>query len=261
MEVSVQRLRRDGVSLAYSKSGSGTDAVMFIHGWCCNHTHFAEQFRHFAPTRQVVAVDLRGHGASDRPQQEYTLPGFASDVAWMCDQLQVRRPLVVGHSMGGAVALELASRYPDLPRGIVLLDTLLLPPPEFLKTLESVSPALSSQDAPAVLEQLAVSLFLSTDDPNRRTRLITEMLSTSIDVAYSAFMAHTVAYDPRPAIGNIRVPAAYVRSMAFLSEPKRLQDAWPSLMIAQTLGSGHFSMLEVPEQINGMIERFAALLP
>jgi pimeloyl-ACP methyl ester carboxylesterase len=257
----VECLRRDGVSLAYKQSGSGTGALVFVHGWCCNHTHFVEQLEHFTPSRQVVAVDLRGHGASDRPQQEYTLAGFASDVAWMCEHLQVRRPLIVGHSMGGAVAIELASRYPDLPRGIMLMDTLLLPPPDFLQALESVPAALRSPDAPAVIEQLAGSLFLSTDDPGRRTRLIAEMRSTSTEVAYSAFMAHTVGYDPRPAIGSVRVPAAYVRSMPFMSDLNRLQDAWPRLMIAHTLGSGHFAMLEVPKQINAMIERFASLLP
>ena len=149
----------------------------------------------------------------------------------------------------------------DLPRGIMLLDTLLLPPPEFLQALESVPAALRSPDAPAVIEQLAGTLFLSTDDPGRRTRLIAEMLSTPTEVAYSAFMAHTIGYDPRPAIGSVRVPAAYVRSMPFTSDLNRLQDAWPVLMIAQTLGSGHFAMLEVPEQINAMIDRFASLLP
>ena len=65
------------------------------------------QFDYFGRTHRVVAVDLRGHGASDKPMQEYTVAGFADDLAWLCDQLGVVKPVVVGHSMGGNVAFEL----------------------------------------------------------------------------------------------------------------------------------------------------------
>jgi pimeloyl-ACP methyl ester carboxylesterase len=60
----------------------------------------ASQFDYFGRTHRVVAVDLRGHGASDKPMREYTVAGFADDLAWLCDQLGVVKPVVVGHSMG-----------------------------------------------------------------------------------------------------------------------------------------------------------------
>jgi len=67
-------LERDGVKLHYEEAGAGDPPFVFVHGWCCNHTYFAPQFDHFAKNHRVVAVDLRGHGASDKPEQDYTIP-------------------------------------------------------------------------------------------------------------------------------------------------------------------------------------------
>jgi pimeloyl-ACP methyl ester carboxylesterase len=55
---------------------------------------------HFGRTHRVVAVDLRGHGASDKPVQDYTIVGFADDLTWPRERLDLVKPVVVGHSMG-----------------------------------------------------------------------------------------------------------------------------------------------------------------
>ena len=118
----VQHMNRDGTALAYEDTGAGDPPFVFVHGWTCNHTHFAPQVEHFGRQHRTVAVDLRGHGASAAPEQDYTISGFADDVAWLCEQLGVERPILVGHSMGGTVVLDVAARYPDLPRAVVMVD-------------------------------------------------------------------------------------------------------------------------------------------
>ena len=57
-----------------------------------------------------LSSDLRGHGRSDVPHQDYTMAAFADDLAWPCTELELTKPVVVGHSMGGNVALKLAAR-------------------------------------------------------------------------------------------------------------------------------------------------------
>src|SRR5215210_7952534 len=78
-------------------------------------------FEYFRRKHRVVAVDLRGHGQSDKPHQSYTMAAFTDDLAWMCDQLGIEKPVVIVHSMGGIVAFDLACRYPTLPSAIVML--------------------------------------------------------------------------------------------------------------------------------------------
>src|SRR5262245_37537999 len=123
----MKKLARDGVALAFDEAGIGQPPMLLVHGWTCDHTFFQPQLEHFSRQHRVVAVDLRGHGQSDKPHQDYTAAGFADDLVWLCEQIGVRKPVVVGHSMGGNISLELAARYPDFPMGIVMVDSPILP--------------------------------------------------------------------------------------------------------------------------------------
>jgi hypothetical protein len=70
----MKSLRRNGVALFYEEADGGEPPIVLVHGWCCDHSFFAPQIEHFARTRhRVVAVDLRGHGQSDKPEQPYTV--------------------------------------------------------------------------------------------------------------------------------------------------------------------------------------------
>jgi len=71
------------------------------------------QIAHFGQTRRVVAVDLRGHGASDAPEQEYIMAGFADDIAWQCAQLGLQKPMVIG---GTKLCSTLSAHQSNLPR-------------------------------------------------------------------------------------------------------------------------------------------------
>jgi pimeloyl-ACP methyl ester carboxylesterase len=73
----MSRFRRDGVALFYEEAGVGELPMLLVHGLACAHTHLTPQLEHFSDDHRVVAVDLRGHGQSDAPQQEYTIEGFA----------------------------------------------------------------------------------------------------------------------------------------------------------------------------------------
>src|SRR3982075_2427821 len=110
-------LDRDSVRLAHFEAAPNalqSPPLVLVNGWTGDHGIFTPQIAHFGQTRRVVAVDLRGHGASDAPEQEYTIPGFADDIAWQCAQLGLQKPVVIGHSIGGAVVLALWGGDPGL---------------------------------------------------------------------------------------------------------------------------------------------------
>ena len=65
----MRRLHRDGVAPFYEEAGSEDPPLVLVHGWCCDHAYFAPRLEHFAGRGyRVVAVDLRGHGKSDKPR-------------------------------------------------------------------------------------------------------------------------------------------------------------------------------------------------
>ena len=97
----MQFLKKDGVALAFEDNRSNLPPILFVHGWGCDHTALAPQAEFFRRSHRVVSVDLRGHGESDAPHQDYTMAAFADDLAWLCSELALVKPIVVGHSMGG----------------------------------------------------------------------------------------------------------------------------------------------------------------
>lgn len=252
----MQSLKRDGVTLCLEEAGSGDPPLLLVHGWTCDSTYMAPQFEYFRRNHRVVAVDLRGHGQSDKPEQAYSMTTFAEDVVWLCDQLTVKKPVVVGHSMGGVIGVELAARFPEIPAAVVALDSPLVPPPPLLENLTSVREALRGPGYRAAQQKfVADALFIPSDDPALKARVVAGMSSAPQHVMASAF-EQIFACDTAGAVAACTVPLLVLSAARFLSDLPRLRELCPHVVTGQTVGAGHFHQLEVPEQVNTMIERF-----
>jgi pimeloyl-ACP methyl ester carboxylesterase len=255
----MRQLDRDGVALYYEEAGEGEPPVLLVHGWCCDHTYFAPQVEHFVERgHRVVAVDLRGHGKSDKPHQRYAMQDFADDLAWLCQRLEFTKPVVVGHSMGGIVAFDLAARYPHLPSAVAMLDAAVVLPSAARAAIPGLLEELRDPDYRNVLREYASrALFIPTDDEQREERILQSMSSTPQHVVVSAFEGLR-DYDPTEAAGGLAVPGVYIAAdeLQPRSDMTRFHEMFSDIQYGKTVGSGHFCQLEVPEQINAMIERF-----
>jgi pimeloyl-ACP methyl ester carboxylesterase len=254
----MRSLRRDGVALFYEEAQGDEPPILLIHGWCGDHTHFAPQFEHFASRdHPVVAVDLRGHG---KPHQSYTMQLFADDLAWMCAQIGLEKPVVIGHSMGGVVTLALAMRYPDLPSAIVMVEAPVVRPADARAALPRFLEQLRGADYREVIRGYVSNvLFIFSDDQERKERIVQQMSSAPSMWLWRQSRARD--YDPTEAGGGLTVPGLYVAA----NEPQprsdmgRFREMFPQVLDGKTVGSGHFCQLEVPEQVNAMIDRFLAI--
>jgi pimeloyl-ACP methyl ester carboxylesterase len=265
-------LKRNGVGLAHFEAGPAdprTPPLVLINGWTGDHRIFTPQIAHFAQSRRVVAVNLRGHGASDAPKQEYTITGFADDIAWQCSELDLQRPVVIGHSLGGVIALELCGRYPELASGLVMIDSIITPPKEIRNSAEAAQllQGIGGPNYLAVSRANAWDIGCDYDDPIRRLAIFDEFIlppceSTPQHVAFSA-IRHTIDHDQEPAAAACRIPMAYISAdVPFINAVRdldRLKQLCPQLVIAKTMLAGHFNTIEVADQVNAMIERFLAV--
>src|SRR5215203_2354402 len=110
------------VELAVCRAGGGSDPVVCLHGITAQHRAFNAAARYLGPSRGLVGVDLRGRGDSDKPESGYGLEAHAADVVRVLDHLGLESAILIGHSMGGFVALKTALAFPERVRALVLLD-------------------------------------------------------------------------------------------------------------------------------------------
>ena len=110
-----------GYRRAFRVAGSGP-ALLLIHGVGCDSTSWEPVHARLAQRFTVIAPDLLGHGESDKPHADYSLPAFANGMRDLLAVLGIARVTVVGHSFGGGVAMQFAYQYPELVERIVLVS-------------------------------------------------------------------------------------------------------------------------------------------
>ncbi|MFQ5504824.1 MAG: alpha/beta fold hydrolase [Planctomycetota bacterium] len=113
----------DGVRISYASAGHGELAIVFIHGWTCDRTNWRFQVPEFRKSFRVITVDLPGHGASGSDRNSWSIDGLGADVAAVVRGLKLEKVILVGHSMGGPVALAAAPKLRGILQGIVVVDT------------------------------------------------------------------------------------------------------------------------------------------
>ncbi len=111
-----------GYRRAYRKVGSGP-ALLLVHGLACDSATWDKVIAPLAEHFTVIAPDLLGHGASDKPDADYSLGAYANGMRDLLTILGIDTVTVVGHSFGGGVAMQFAYQFPERTERIVLIST------------------------------------------------------------------------------------------------------------------------------------------
>jgi hypothetical protein len=111
-------------------------------------------------------------------------------------------------------------------------------------------------DYVSITEQVMVPLFIPSDDPALRRKFIATIRATPQHVLAPSFASHLIDYDEVFAAAACRIPIAYIGAETAGADLSRFRELCPSLKVGQTMGSGHFSPLQVPGQINAMLRGF-----
>ena len=191
-------------TLRYDRAGSGP-AVLLVHGWTCNRSFWDRQVQALRETHTVITVDLRGHGESSRPQKGYSVGAMAVDLEQLVRTLGVPRTAVVGWSMGGMVALDLARRLGPKASALGLVCT----------TAGGLMPADSDQakaiqkevadDFRAFARGFAARLFREHEAAPLYAWALSQVQKTPGSVA-SACLTSLMTFDVRPTLGTLDVP-------------------------------------------------------
>ncbi len=245
-----------GIRIAYHEVGVGDPAIVWIHGAYSNRQGFGFQEEYFSPNHRCVAVDLRGHGESDKPDEIYTMDQHGHDVAELVRHLGLEKPILVGQSMGGQVVIAAASHYPDLVGAIASLDS---PSniPGWHQRFHGPYDHLMTKDGPfrETLIAFLSAAYLPTDDPSRLGGMAERLSHVPDHVILNSWLGKK-DYDPTETLRAVQCPYLYIDCGQPEVDLDLLRELCPQVVVGKTVGAGHKALQDVPDQINAMLNRF-----
>jgi pimeloyl-ACP methyl ester carboxylesterase len=232
--------------------GTGPLPVVFVHSLAGNADQWSEQLCHLRPTRRATAIELRGHGGSEAPRNDdYSITAMATDIAAVVDELELEQVFLVGHSLGGGVALTYAGAHPERVAGLLLLDPI------------GDGKQISFGEVQPLLDGLAADYLgtirqywtsIAGTNETVRQRLLADLNATPRQTVVRAF-PEALRFDPDPWLASYRGPILSVVT-PYNDQPfslHRLGRGFPHQVVEET---GHWIQLDKPDEFNAILDEF-----
>ena len=252
----------DGVPIAFQVQGSGTPALVFVHGWCCDKSYWDAQVPYFSKTHKVVTIDLAGHGESGLGREAYTMEAFGGDVVAVVDKLGLDKVVLIGHSMGGPVVLNAARRMPGRVIGLVGADTYKIIEPEFTQKQMEEYLANFRADFARTTVYIVHTMFPSSADSTLVEKIAADMSSAPQEVGLSAMEGSLdfMFNDQTIALREVNVPVRCINSDMYPTDVEAARRYASSFEVAFMSEVGHFGMMEDSETFNRLLDQTVAEL-
>ena len=261
-------------SMHFIRAGAGAPPLVFVHGFACAHDDWGAQLAHFRDRHEVLACDLRGHGATPGTPGQCTIVRQGADVAGWLRDLGLREVVLIGHSMGCRVVLEAARLEPARFAALVLLDGSMVgmgDPAQAEAVVRSIGGAAGF---PAFADAQFQGMFLGESALSRRIVARARALPGPIGAGLYASLANWDVEHMRAALGEVRVPLLAIQSTWMDASRRRLPLAegqsspWLDLVretvasarVEVIAGAGHFPQIERATEVNALIDTFIAPL-
>jgi len=239
----------------YVSEGKGKDAIVLVHGWTCNLTNWRDQIPEFSKRARVIALDLPGHGLSDKPQTTYSMDLFADAIDAVMKDAGVERAVLVGHSMGTPVVRQFYRKYPRKTLALVIVDGGLRPFGTKEQREQFMAPLRGPNYKQAGAQMFAgMTATLSEAD---KERVRSSFASTPQYVLVSAMDA--MSDDALYATDKINVPvlAILAKSPFWPADTEEfLHGLAPDLSFQMWEGVSHFLFMDRPKEFNAAVIAF-----
>jgi pimeloyl-ACP methyl ester carboxylesterase len=244
----------DGVPIHYETTGRGRPAVVLVHCWTCDSGFWRDAVARTARSRQVVTLDLAGHGRSGRTRKDYTMEAFGEDVKAVADALKLDRMVLVGHSMGGAVIMEAAKRLGGRVAGLVPVDTLVdVEQPSDPKETDAFIAKMRADYKGETTAFLRQYLFAPTTPPAVADRVLIQTTTFPMEIALSA-LRNNWNYQAASGFEAVKVPIVAVNGDRFPTNFEANRRHAPQFDAVIMKNVGHYPMLEDPPRFGRLLD-------
>jgi pimeloyl-ACP methyl ester carboxylesterase len=251
---------KTGVRLRYAEQGDPAgQPIVLLHGYTDSWFSYSRVLPLIGANHRVYALDLRGHGDSDRPVSGYNFSDFAADVVAFMDAKKLERAIVVGHSMGSFVAQHVAAAAPERVARLVLIGSATTVRNEAVLELQRAVNALSDPVPVKFAREFQASTFHQPLPDEFIERVVKESLKLPARV-WRAVMAGMLAGDGRAHLTKIKAPTLILWGEKETIFPRAEQDALtaaiPTAALQGYQDTGHDPHWERPEQFVRDLEDF-----
>jgi len=252
----------DQTHLYYEVAGAGQPVVL-IHGLGSSTRDWEAQVPELAQAYQVITLDLRGHGRSDKPAGPYQIPMFAADLAGLLGALGVASAHVVGLSLGGCVAFQFTLDYPSMVRSLTLVNTAPGPggaPEQFEREIARRVGIVQQMGMRAMGQALSPNLFPKPEQAALRATFV-ERWAENDPQAYIAATRSMLNWDVTDHLSSITCPVLVIGSdqdYSPVSAKEAYRQLMPNARLAVIPNAHHAVPMERPEAFNPLLMQFLA---
>jgi 3-oxoadipate enol-lactonase len=254
----MEKIYVNGIQLAYDRRGDGPPLVL-LHGFPLDHHLWGQVMPLLVDTFDVILPDLRGFGESTTVDSPYTMDDYASDIASLLDQLEVQKAAIVGHSMGGYVALAFARLYPERVRGLGLVSSQVLADAPDRKEGRYKSAKDVSENGIGSVVEMMTPKFTSDEKLQAFSR---ESMEHQQPAAYiGALKAMAERMDSTPLLSSFNFPVVIVHgeadSLIPIDRAREVKSALPQAHLVEISDAGHIPMMEAPQKTAEALKQLA----
>jgi len=250
----------------YSLSGTGQVTLVFIHGGFIDKEYWLDQVTYFSRNFKVLTIDLAGHGKSGDNRTEWTIESLGDDVVQLIKELSLNKVILIGHSLGGDVILEVAAKLPEPVLGLIGIDNfknagMPVPPP----LMEQINQALElmKTNFAVVSENFArMSLLTAQTHDQIAERVINDYRNFNPNVGrlllVSTFLYHN---REKELLQNLKVKLHLINVDYFPTNEELLkQNTGSGYELIKMKGTCHYPMIEYPAEFNAILEKVVSAI-
>ncbi|WP_192938285.1 alpha/beta fold hydrolase [Flagellimonas hadalis] len=247
----------NGVDIHYTDSKAGETVLFFVHGWGIDHTYWDSQTSYFSKAYRVVTIDLPGFGTSGRNRTSWTVEAYARDIKAVMEALELKKVILIGHSMSGSIVVEAARAHPSGIIGLVGVDNMkaigFAMTPEMEREWDTHYATMEKHFERSVAEE-GKFLFSPTTDPAVQKRVLRDISSADPAIAVAS-LKNLDKYPFAQKLQSLEQPLYLINSDYQPTDTLAFKQNHIDYHLLNMGTTGHYPMIENSKRFNALLEK------
>jgi pimeloyl-ACP methyl ester carboxylesterase len=254
----------DDLEIHFKEYGQGEKTLIFVHGWGCDLNTWKYQFDYFKDKHHLVFIDLPGYGQSDKADIKYTIDLFAQSVLEIINDLDVKIPVLIAHSMGLPVAIEVLKQLNNDSAMLCNIDGVYFDFPTdsienqyYKEGLNGFANMFKGENYKQNIEQFCQGFITENTPENVSDYILSTMTKTSEKIGFQSMKSLIdEKYWDKKIINNQSI-AIYAKLADLPPDNENvLRTKFTNLIYIEMDSVNHFLMMEKPQEVNKILEKF-----